>query len=47
MNITVERGIYLDHKGRARRIGSTHLAANLLGEQAVFLLSKRSAGDGP
>ena len=48
MHITVERSIFLDHKGRARRIGSTSFAANLLGEQAVFLLSKQTgAGVGP
>ena len=42
MNITVERGIFLNREGRARRIGSAPFAANLLGEQAVFLLSKRT-----
>ncbi len=48
MNITVERSIFLDHKGRSRRIGSAPFAANLLGEQAVFLLSKRTGeGVGP
>lgn len=48
LNITVERSIFLNHKGRARRIGSAPFAANLLGEQAVFLLSKRTAaGEGP
>ena len=41
LNITVERSIFLDRKVRARRIGSAPLAANLLGEQAVFLLSQR------
>ena len=36
--ITVERSISLDHNGTTRRIGSSVFTANLLGEQAVFLL---------
>ena len=48
LNITVERSIFLDRKGRARRIGSAPFAANLLGEQAVYLLSKPTGeGVGP
>ena len=48
LNITVKRSIFLDRKGRARRIGAAPFAANLLGEQAVYLLSKRTgAGEGP
>ncbi len=40
MNITIERSISLDSTGRARRIGSGMFFANLMGEQAVFLLHR-------
>ncbi len=40
MGITVERSISLDHDGNARGIGSALFTANLIGEQAVFLLRK-------
>ncbi len=40
MGITVERRISFDHKGHIRRIGSGPLTANLLGEQAVFVLKR-------
>ena len=40
MNITIERSISLDSTGRARGIGSGTFFANLMGEQAVFLLHR-------
>ncbi len=40
MGIAIERGIALDHNGGERRIGSSMRFANLIGEQAVFLLRK-------
>lgn len=40
MNITIERSISLDSTGRARGIGSGMFFANLMGEQAVFLLHR-------
>ncbi len=40
MNITIERSISLDSTGRARGIGSSMFFANLMGEQAVFLLNR-------
>ena len=40
LGITVERSISLNHSGTPRRIGTSPFTANLLGEQAVFLLSK-------
>ena len=40
LGVTLERSISLDHNGRVHRINSGFLAANLLGEQAVFLLRK-------
>jgi len=41
LGITIERSIALDSMGTVRRIRSGLFAANLLGEQGVFLLSKR------
>lgn len=41
LGITIERSIALDSLGTVRRIRSGLFAANLLGEQGVFLLSKR------
>lgn len=40
MGITVERGVAFDEKGTARSIGSALASANLMGQQAVFLLSR-------
>ena len=40
INITIERSISLDSTGRARGIGSSMFFANLMGEQAVFLLNR-------
>jgi len=40
MGFRVERSLSLDSTGRARRIGAGIFTANLLGEQAVFLLTK-------
>lgn len=40
LGLKIERGISLDAAGEARRIGGAFFAANLLGEQAVFLLTK-------
>ena len=40
MGITIERSLALDYKGTERHIGMALFAANLLGEQAVFLLRK-------
>jgi methionine biosynthesis protein MetW len=40
MGFRVERSLSLDWAGRARRIGAGIFTANLLGEQAVFLLTK-------
>jgi len=40
MNITIERSISLDSTGRARGIGAGMFFANLMGEQAVFLLHR-------
>lgn len=39
MNIRIERAIALDSDGLQRRLGASLGLANLLGEQAVFLLS--------
>lgn len=40
LGITVEQSLALDHGGALRRIGPWPFSANLLGEQAVFLLHK-------
>ena len=40
MGVTIERSLALDSKGTERHIGWALFAANLLGEQAVFLLRK-------
>jgi len=40
MGFRVERSLSLDSSGRARGIGAGFFAANLFGEQAVFLLTK-------
>lgn len=40
LGIMVERSLALDHGGALRRIGPWPFSANLLGEQAVFLLHK-------
>lgn len=40
MNITIEKSVALDANGQARRIRTGLFLANLLGEQAVFLLRK-------
>lgn len=41
LGVTIERSIALDSQGNVRRIRSGLFAANLFGEQGVFLLSKR------
>ena len=41
MDITIERSIALDGKGRARRVRTNVFLANLLGEQGFFLLHKK------
>lgn len=41
LGITIERSIALDHQGNIHRIRSQLFAANLFGEQGVFLLSRR------
>lgn len=41
LGVTIERSIALDSQGNIRRIRSGLFAANLFGEQGVFLLSKR------
>ena len=40
MGFRIERSLSFDSLGRARRIGAGVFTANLLGEQAVFLLTK-------
>ena len=40
LGITVERSLALDHDGAGRPIGLWPFSANLIGEQAVFLLHK-------
>jgi len=40
LGITIERSIALNRREQVRRIGSTPFFANLMGEQALFLLSK-------
>ena len=41
MDITIERSLALDQNGNLRRIRSSVFLANLIGEQGVFLLSRR------
>lgn len=38
MGVAIERGLFLDHTGTPRRLGTGLILANLLGEQAVFQL---------
>ena len=38
MGVTIERGLFLDDRSVPRRLGRSLRLANLLGEQAVFLL---------
>lgn len=40
MGIVIERSISLEHDGTPRRIGGGMFLANLVGEQAIFLLSR-------
>ena len=42
LGITIERSIALNRQEHVRRIGSSPFLANLMGEQALFLLSKPS-----
>ncbi len=42
LGIVMEKRISLDHSGRAGRSGLAHFFPNLFGEQAVFLLRRRS-----
>jgi methionine biosynthesis protein MetW len=38
LGATIERGLFLDERGIPRRFGRSLVLANLLGEQAVFVL---------
>ncbi len=38
MGVTIERGLFLDDRSVPRRLGRSLRLANLLGEQAIFLL---------
>ncbi|MBL8667320.1 MAG: methionine biosynthesis protein MetW [Rhodospirillales bacterium] len=40
LDARIERGLFLDQTGTPRRLGSVLTLANLLGEQAVFLLCR-------
>jgi methionine biosynthesis protein MetW len=40
LDLTIERGIEVDHQARPRTFHAIGFLANLLGEQAVFLLSR-------
>ena len=40
LGVAIERSVSLDHDGTPRRIGTGLVLANLLGEQAVFLLRR-------
>lgn len=40
MNLSIEKSLFLDEEGTSKTIGKSILAANWLGEQAVFLLRK-------
>ncbi|MCG8510972.1 MAG: methionine biosynthesis protein MetW [Rhodospirillales bacterium] len=40
LGVTIERSLFLNHKGHVRRITSGPATANLFGEQAVFLLRR-------
>jgi methionine biosynthesis protein MetW len=42
LGITIERSIALNHLGNTRRINSSVFLANLVGEQGVFLLTKKN-----
>jgi methionine biosynthesis protein MetW len=46
MDARIERGLFLDQLGTPRRLGSALTLANLLGEQAVFLLCRNGTRDG-
>ncbi|MFO1119912.1 MAG: methionine biosynthesis protein MetW [Rhodospirillales bacterium] len=43
LDARIERGLFLDQTGTPRRLGSTLTLANLLGEQAVFLLCRNGS----
>ncbi|MCE2510373.1 MAG: methionine biosynthesis protein MetW [Alphaproteobacteria bacterium] len=43
LDIVTEKQISLDHAGRAGRSGRAHFFPNLFGEQAVFLLRRKSS----
>ncbi|MBK8176532.1 MAG: methionine biosynthesis protein MetW [Rhodospirillales bacterium] len=43
----IERGLFLDQTGTPRRLGSGLVLANLLGEQAVFLLCRDESAHRP
>jgi methionine biosynthesis protein MetW len=45
MDARIERGLFLDQLGTPRRLGSALTLANLLGEQAVFLLCRNGTRD--
>jgi methionine biosynthesis protein MetW len=45
MDARIERGLFLDQLGTPRRLGLSLALANLLGEQAIFLLCKDGARD--
>lgn len=46
MDARIERGLFLDQIGTPRRLGRGLTLANLLGEQAVFLLCRNGNSDG-
>lgn len=43
LGLAVERGLFLDSAGVPRRLGRSLRLANLLGEQAIFLVQRRPA----
>ena len=43
LGVTIEHGLFLDGRGVPRRLGRSLILANLWGEQAVFVLSRRAA----
>jgi methionine biosynthesis protein MetW len=41
LGVAIERGLFVDHAGRPGLLGRSLIAANLLGQQAIFLLRSR------
>ena len=46
LDARIERGLFLDPLGTPRRLGPGLTLANILGEQAVFMLAKNGTRDG-